>query len=111
MTHIVLCHHAQGLTPGVTAFAERLRAAGHDVRTPDLFDGRTFDSIEAGMSYVGELGFDEVMERGTLAADALGDNLVFAGFSLGVVRPRCSPRPARAPWAPCSAIRVCLSRN
>ena len=85
MTQLVLFHHAQGLTPGVTAFADRLRAAGHDVHTPDLFDGRTFDSIEAGMSFVGELGFDEVMERGTRAADAIGDNLVFAGFSLGVV--------------------------
>ncbi|MBG6057592.1 dienelactone hydrolase [Cryobacterium sp. MP_M5] len=85
MTQLVLFHHAQGLTPGVTAFADRLRAAGHDVHTPDLFDGRTFDSIEAGMSFVAELGFDEVMERGTRAADAIGDNLVFAGFSLGVV--------------------------
>ncbi|TFB92515.1 dienelactone hydrolase family protein [Cryobacterium sp. HLT2-28] len=85
MTQLVLFHHAQGLTPGITAFADRLRADGHDVHTPDLFDGRTFDSIEAGMAYVGELGFGEVMERGTRAADAVGDNLVFAGFSLGVV--------------------------
>ncbi|TFC05996.1 dienelactone hydrolase family protein [Cryobacterium mannosilyticum] len=85
MTQLLLFHHAQGLTPGITAFADRLRADGHDVHTPDLFDGRTFDSIEAGMAYVGELGFGEVMERGTRAADAVGDNLVFAGFSLGVV--------------------------
>ena len=55
MTEIVLFHHAQGLTPGVTAFAEELRHAGHIVHTPDLFDGHTFDSIEKGMSFVKEL--------------------------------------------------------
>ena len=33
MTDIVLLHHAQGLTPGVHAFADELRAAGHQVTT------------------------------------------------------------------------------
>ncbi len=85
MTRIVLFHHAQGLTLGVLAFADRLRAAGHEVHTPDLFDGATFGSIEAGMNHVGELGFEEIMDRGARAADDLGGDLVFAGFSLGVV--------------------------
>lgn len=85
MTRIVLFHHAQGLTPGVLAFADRLRAAGHEVHTPDLFDGATFGSIEAGMIHVGELGFEEIMDRGARAADNLGGDLVFGGFSLGVV--------------------------
>ena len=85
MAEIVLFHHAQGLTPGVTAFADELRQAGHIVHTPDLFDGRTFDSIEKGMSFVRELGFGEVMERGERAVDGLPVELVYAGFSLGVV--------------------------
>ncbi len=85
MTEIVLFHHAQGLTPGVAAFADELRHAGHIVHTPDLFDGRTFDSIESGMSFVRELGFDEVMARGERAASSLPQALVYAGFSLGVV--------------------------
>jgi dienelactone hydrolase len=85
MTRVLLFHHAQGLTPGVEAFADELRAAGHEVHTPDLFEGRTFDSIEAGMAHVGELGFGEIMERGTRTANAVGGNLVYAGFSLGVV--------------------------
>lgn len=85
MTEIVLFHHAQGLTPGVAAFADELRHAGHIVHTPNLFNGRTFDSIEAGMSFVGELGFDEVMARGTRAVENLPAELVYAGFSLGVV--------------------------
>lgn len=85
MTEVVLFHHAQGLTPGVVAFADELRFAGHIVHTPDLFDGRTFDSIEKGMSFVNELGFGEVIARGELAVAELPLELVYAGFSLGVV--------------------------
>ena len=85
MAEVVLFHHAQGLTPGVAAFADELRRAGHIVHTPDLFEGRTFDSIEKGMSFVKELGFGEVMARGQRAVEALPAELVFAGFSLGVV--------------------------
>jgi dienelactone hydrolase len=85
MAEVVLFHHAQGLTPGVAAFADELRHARHIVHTPDLFEGRTFDSIEKGMSFVKELGFGEVMARGARAVDALPAELVFAGFSLGVV--------------------------
>jgi dienelactone hydrolase len=54
MIEVVLFHHAQGLTPGVVAFADELRRAGHTVHTPDLFEGRTFGSIEAGMGFVEE---------------------------------------------------------
>lgn len=85
MAEIVLFHHAQGLTAGVTAFADELRKAGHIVHTPDLFDGRTFDSIEKGMGFVNELGFGEVMNRGERAVEGLSNELVYAGFSLGVV--------------------------
>lgn len=85
MAEVLLFHHAQGLTPGVAAFADEMRHAGHIVHTPDLFDGRTFDSIEKGMEYVRELGFAEIMARGERAAAALPAELVYAGFSLGVV--------------------------
>jgi dienelactone hydrolase len=85
MAKIVLFHHAQGLTLGVTAFADELRHAGHIVHTPDLFDGHIFDTIEKGMRFVKELGFSEVMERGERAVEGLPMELVYAGFSLGVV--------------------------
>jgi len=85
LAEVVLFHHAQGLTPGVVAFADRLREAGHIVHTPDLFDGRTFDDLETGMRFVEEIGFGEVIERGQRAADRLPAELVYAGFSLGVV--------------------------
>lgn len=85
MTEIVLFHHIQGLTPGVTAFADRLRAAGHRVHTPDVFEGRTFDSLEEGQAFVGEVGFDEVRARGVRAAADLPESVVYGGFSLGVM--------------------------
>jgi dienelactone hydrolase len=85
MTEVLLFHHAQGLTPGVHAFADALRAAGHTVHTPDLFDGRTFGSIEEGMAHIHQVGFDELRERGVRLADGLSPGLVYAGFSFGVL--------------------------
>ena len=86
MAEVVLFHHAQGLTPGVVAFAEELRHAGHRVHTPDLFEGRTFATIEQGMAYAEQIGFpDEVIERGVRAVERLPAELVYAGFSLGVL--------------------------
>lgn len=85
MAEILLLHHIQGLTPGVVALADAFRTAGHTVHTPDLFEGRTFDSIDAGAEYAGSVGFDEVRARGVAAADGLPDGLVVAGISLGVM--------------------------
>jgi dienelactone hydrolase len=83
MAEVLLFHHAQGLTPGVVAFADELRAAGHVVHAPDLFDGRTFDSIDEGMAFINDAGRDDVRERGVHTADDLPDDLVYAGFSFG----------------------------
>ncbi|ANL34815.1 dienelactone hydrolase family protein [Rhizobium phaseoli] len=85
MAEMLLFHHAQGLTPGVHAFADDIRAAGHIVHTPDLFDGRTFGSIEEGLTYIGEVGFDAIRERGVRVAGELPAELVYAGFSFGVL--------------------------
>jgi dienelactone hydrolase len=85
MAEVVLFHHALGLTTGILAFADDLRSAGHTVHAPDLFQGRTFDTIEEGVGYARETGFDEVIERGVGAADGLPDGLVYGGFSLGVL--------------------------
>jgi dienelactone hydrolase len=85
MAEVVLFHHAQGLTPGVVSFAEALRQAGHIVHTPDLFEGRTFDTLEKGMDFVNKIGFGKVIERGERAVDKLPMGLVYAGFSLGVI--------------------------
>lgn len=84
MAEVLLFHHAHGLTPGCLSFADRLRAAGHVVHAPDLYDGNTFTDLDEGVGYAKEVGFDTIMERGRLAADSL-PSLVYAGFSLGAM--------------------------
>ncbi|MET9022793.1 dienelactone hydrolase family protein [Actinopolymorpha sp. NPDC004070] len=85
MAEVVLFHHAQGLTQGVEAFAAELRRAGHTVHVPDLYEGHTFETLEDGLGYARETGFGTVNARGLAAAEGLGDGLVYAGFSLGVM--------------------------
>lgn len=87
MTEIVLFHHACGLTPGVHAFADQLRAAGHIVHTPDLFEGRTFEMVEAGepLPFQSVFTSAELEDRAAAATEPFGTEVVFAGMSLGVV--------------------------
>jgi dienelactone hydrolase len=85
MSEVLLFHHALGLTEGCLAFADDLRAAGHTVHTPDLFKGELFSSVDHGVAHAEEIGFGTILERGRLAAEALPAELVYAGFSLGVM--------------------------
>lgn len=85
MAEILLFHHVLGLTDGVVAFADKLRSRGHTVHTPDLFDGRRFDSIDAGVAYVSDTGFGTVAQRGADVAASLPEQLVYLGMSFGVV--------------------------
>jgi dienelactone hydrolase len=85
VAEVLLFHHAQGLTSGCLSFADRLRAAGHVVHVPDLYDGKVFTDLTDGVGYAKEVGFDTILERGRLAADSLPDGIVYAGFSLGVM--------------------------
>jgi len=85
MTDVILFHHAQGLTDGVREFADVLRAAGHQVTVPDLYGGATFGTLDEGVAYAQQTGFDVLIERGRRAADGLPAGLIYAGFSLGVL--------------------------
>ena len=85
MTTVLLFHHAQGQTTGFLAFADELREAGHTVHAPDLYDGRTFKDLDEGVGYAGEVGFDEILRRGSASAEDLSSDIVYAGFSLGVM--------------------------
>lgn len=85
MAEVLLFHHAQGRTAGILEFADEVRRAGHSVHTPDLYAGRTFDSLDEGVSYAEEVGFGHLIERGVQAAEGLPAGLVYAGFSLGVL--------------------------
>ncbi|WP_282936614.1 dienelactone hydrolase family protein [Paenibacillus sp. RC67] len=85
MAEVLLFHHALGLTKGIFTFTDELRRAGHTVHVPDLFDGHLFTTIKDGMAYVKEIGFEEIMERGSRAASEFPYEIVYAGFSLGVL--------------------------
>ncbi len=85
MAEVLMFHHAQGQTTGFLEFADELRRAGHEVHTPDLFEGHTFDTIEAGVSYARQVGFGNLLDKGVQSADTLPNGLVYAGFSLGVM--------------------------
>ncbi len=85
MTTVILFHHALGQTPGFLAFADTLRKAGHTVHAPDLYEGRTFAGLDEGVANAQGIGFDEVIRRGAEAAEVLPTDMVYAGFSLGVM--------------------------
>lgn len=85
MSDVLLFHHALGLTAGLERFAADIRAAGHTVTTPDLFEGKTFSTIADGVAHAEKVGFDVIIDRGVAAAEGLGDRLIVAGFSLGAM--------------------------
>ncbi len=85
MAEIALFHHVQGLTAGMVGFADALRAANHTVHTPDLFEGRTFRTLDEGMDYARTVGFGTILDRGVAEAERLGPDLVYAGVSMGVM--------------------------
>jgi dienelactone hydrolase len=84
MAEVVLFHHVQGLTDGVRAFAEELRAGGHTVHTPDLFDGERPATIDDGIALVQGIEDEVLSERIGRAMAGLPEGLVYAGFSFGV---------------------------
>jgi len=83
MAEVVLFHHVQGLTDGVRAFAEGLRASGHTVHTPDLFSGDRPATVEDGVAYVQRIGDEALGNRASQVVASLPEGLVYAGFSWG----------------------------
>ena len=107
MAEVLLFHHAHGLTEGVLGFAATLREAGHTVHTPDLFDGQVFDTLQDGAAYAQKTGFGTMIERGRSAALDLPAELVYVGFSLGVL-PAQSLAQTRAGAKGAVLIEACV---
>ena len=85
MANVLLFHHALGLTAGMDAFADVLREAGHTVTVPDLYDGHVFGDLEEGVAYAAEIGMDAIEELGVQIAGRFPPDMVYIGFSLGVM--------------------------
>lgn len=83
MTHVALFHSGLGLTQHVLDFADVLRADGHEVTTPDLYDGEVFDNLADGIAKRDALGIPELSRRGAVAVESLPPDVVYMGFSLG----------------------------
>ena len=129
MAEVVLFHHAQGLTRGCRSFADGLRRAGHSVRLPDLYDGRTFASLADGVAHAEAIGMEAIIERGRAAVGAGGAGLVFGGFSLGALpaqmlaqtTPACAgalllhacepPEVFGSPWPPDVPLQIHTSER
>jgi dienelactone hydrolase len=85
MATVLMFHHIQGLTPGMVRLADTIRAAGHTVHTPDLYEGRVFDTVQDGAAF---------QRTGTMDPAALADeeaaklphDLVYLGVSSGVMQ-------------------------
>ena len=83
MAEVVLFHHVQGLTDGMRTFAGELRAGGHTVHTPDLFDGERPATVDDGVAFTRSIGDEELAARADRAVAGLPAGLVYAGFSFG----------------------------
>jgi dienelactone hydrolase len=83
VAHIVLFHHAQGLRPDVVGWADSLREAGHEVETPDLYEGLTFDRLDEGIAHRDEVGIPALIQKAGQFLEGLPEDLVYAGFSMG----------------------------
>ena len=86
MADVVLFHSVLGPRAGVADAADRLRAAGHAVHTPDLYRGQArFDAYDPAMAYQDSIGFRELLRRGADDVAPLPARLVYMGFSAGGV--------------------------
>ena len=83
MAEVVLFHSAAGLRPAVLRAADGLRALGHGVTTPDLYDGRTFTDLDEGVAHMRSIGWPELLTRAAAAVEGLPETLVYIGMSMG----------------------------
>jgi dienelactone hydrolase len=83
MTTVVLFHSVLGLRPAVLATGDALRAAGHEVAVPDLYDGEVFDDMDVAVRHYEGIGVPEMIRRTEAAVADLPADVVYAGFSNG----------------------------
>ena len=83
MAEMLLFHHAHGLTDGLGALSDRLRAGGHVVHTPDSYAGVTFLRLDEGIAHAQRIGHDAIEDVARRAAREHPAADVMVGFSLG----------------------------
>ncbi len=83
MAEILLFHHAHGITQGMRFLAERLRAAGHIVHTPDLFEGHVFGRLDEGIQRASQIGHAAIEEHARGAFREFPHSTTVIGVSMG----------------------------
>jgi dienelactone hydrolase len=83
MTDVMLFHSVYGCRPAEQEIAARLRRLGHRVVVPDLYDGRTAETVDEGFAIYGKIGADHIAERAAAAAADMPPAAVLAGVSMG----------------------------
>jgi dienelactone hydrolase len=83
MAHIALFHSVLGLRSAELLAAERLRHAGHEVITPDLYGGEAAATLDQGFLLLERIGWAAVIKRARQALDGLPDDTVLIGVSMG----------------------------
>jgi len=83
MATILLFHAILGLRGGEEAFARALRADGHRVILPDLYDGARAETYDAAFALKDRIGDATLHARATAALAAAPDDAVLAGISFG----------------------------
>ncbi len=76
MAHVILFHSVMGLRDLERDAAERFRAAGHEVVTPDLYDGQTaavLAGISMGAGLACQVWAKRAQTSGVLLLNGLGD--------------------------------------
>lgn len=98
VVHIALFHSVLGLRSAELLAAERLRRAGHEVVTPDLFGGETAATLDEGFQLVDRVGWAAVIDRARQTLMGVPDETVLAGVSMGagVVADLWPERPVAA---------------
>ncbi|GAA1350407.1 dienelactone hydrolase family protein [Streptomyces beijiangensis] len=96
MAHVALFHSVLGLRSAELLAAERLRGAGHEVVTPDLFGGETAATLDEGFRVVDRVGWAAVVAAAREALGGMPEETVLAGVSMGtgVVGEVWAERPA-----------------
>ncbi|AKT52175.1 dienelactone hydrolase family protein [Arsenicicoccus sp. oral taxon 190] len=84
MATVALYPSVLGVRAGVFDFADRLRAAGHDVRIIDYADGRVFDDYDSATAEADQHDRQTVLAHALkLSKDGVPTGMVVAGFSMG----------------------------
>ena len=110
MTQILLFHHELGLTDGVRALAQKIEAGGHTVHLPDLYEGRTFTTVQQGLAHLNEIGRAQIEARGVAATAEHRQASVVAGISMGVA-PAFKAAQTVPAFRACIAVSAALPLN